>query len=294
VLALSAFLAIGLVITEVTVVLARKGPASAPPSAPAASSGRVAAEPHAALHAATATRGQAAAWIGRQVSEDTIVACDPAMCSALKATGLPADRLLVLEPTAGGPVGSGVVVATPALRSRLGARLDNQYAPLLIASFGSGAGRIDIRAVAPDGAAAFESALASDRRARIAAGAQLLRNGAISVSAAARAALAAGRVDTRLLVTLAALAAQLPVNVVAFGDPSPGAGPAVPFRGAEMGPARTAAGDGKGLPSMLAFLRAQRSPYLPSQVRMVRDGAGQSVLSVQFAAPSPLGLLSGP
>jgi hypothetical protein len=40
---------------------------------------------------------------------------------------------------------------------------------------------------------------------------------------------------------------------------------------------------------MLTFLQAQRVPFLPMQAALVH----KSALSVEYAAPSPLGLLSG-
>ena len=42
---------------------------------------------------------------------------------------------------------------------------------------------------------------------------------------------------------------------------------------------------------MLGFVRAQRPPYLPARAGIVRDSRGLPVLSVEFAAPSPVGLL---
>jgi hypothetical protein len=142
-----------------------------------------------ALGASIATRDQAAKWIAQQVASSAIVACDPAMCAALQADGLAAARLLVLGTASADPLGSDVVVATPALRNEFGGRLAGVYAPAVIASFGSGAAQIDVRAIAPSGAAAYESSLAADRLARIAAGRQLLGNAHILVSSAARAAL---------------------------------------------------------------------------------------------------------
>src|SRR5690348_5058220 len=102
------------------------------------------------------------------------------MCAALQVTGIGASRLLALGTAAGDPLGSDVVVATPALRSQFGARLGSVYAPAVISSFGTGAGRIDLRAIAPSGGAAYQSALAADHRARVAAGRQLLRNSRIT------------------------------------------------------------------------------------------------------------------
>ena len=68
------------------------------------------------------------------------------------------------------PEGSLLVVATPVIRNQFGTRLASVYAPLVIASFGSGAERVDVRYVAPGGTAAFESQLAADRKNRICRG----------------------------------------------------------------------------------------------------------------------------
>lgn len=240
-----------------------------------------------ALLSAATVRDRAAAWVAGQVAPDAIVACDPAMCAALQARGLTAGRLDVLGTAAGDPLGSDVVVATAAVRSRFGARLEGVYAPLMIASFGTGAGRIDIRAVAPDGAAPYRAALARDLSARISGGRQLAGNRHIRASAGARAALKAGKVDARLLLALSEMAGQQSLRIVAFGDPSPGASAAVPFRMAEI----TVAGAGSRvrLRSMLSFLDGQRPPYLPARAGI----DSQSVLTVEYSAPSPLGLLGG-
>ena len=173
--------------------------------------------------AAMANRAQAAAWVAQQVSPDVTVSCDPQMCGQLRGRGFPAARLMDLRPAAGKPPGSGVVVATPALRSQFGGRLASVYAPEVIAGFGSGADRVDIRTIAPDGAAAFRSQLAAQHASLISAGEQLLHNKNIQASPAARAALLAGHVDSRLLATLSVLAAQMPVRVAAFGAAPPGA-----------------------------------------------------------------------
>jgi hypothetical protein len=241
------------------------------------------------LQAATASRATAARWVAGQVSPSAIVACDLAMCSALQASGVGAGRLLALGPSASDPLGSDLVVATQALRSQFGARLASVYAPVVIASFGSGPARIDIRAVAADGTAAYDSALAADRSARIAAGAQLIGNHRIAVTAGAGTALRAGRVDPRLLSMLAALAAQQPLRIIAFGDPSPGASAAIPLRSVELAPAQAGTHAAARLGAMLSFLRAQQLPFRPAATGLVHGSA----LSVEYAAPSPLGLLSG-
>jgi hypothetical protein len=42
---------------------------------------------------------------------------------------------------------------------------------------------------------------------------------------------------------------------------------------------------------MLAFVRAQRVPYRPAHASVAR-AAGSPVLTIEFAAPSPAGLLN--
>ena len=109
----------------------------------------------------------------------------------------------------------------------------------------------------------------------------------MELTAAARAVLSAGDVDPRLLMMLAALAAEQPVRVSAFGDPSPGTSAAVPLRSATIAPLRSGA---SALRAMLSFIDAQQQPFRPLRAAL----AGSSALTVEYAAPSPLGLLSGP
>jgi hypothetical protein len=243
----------------------------------------------AVLHQASAIRSRAAAWVARQVSPDAIVACDPDMCSALLAQRIAPGNLLELRSGAPDPLGADVLVATAAVRSQFGRRLASVYAPAVLASFGSGRLRIAVHAVAPDGAAAYWAGLASDLRARREAGLELLGNPHVRVSAAARTELQAGQVDSRLLTTLAALAARESVQVTAFGDSGPGASAGVPLRSAVITVPGSA--DPAAVADLLTFVRAQRPPYLPARSVIEPGAAGASVLSIQFAAPSPLGLL---
>ena len=205
------------------------------------------------------TRHQAAVWIGQQVAPDILVGCDPEMCNELQSSGFPAGQLHELQPSAPDPLGSQLVVATPVIQSQFGTRLASVYAPLVIASFGSGAERVDVRYVAPNGTKAFESQLAADRKARVTAGEQLLTNKHVQPSAAARQALLAGQVDPRLLVTLGTLADLMPIHLVAFDDPSPGAASDVPLRGAELGAVASTGLPGDG--------RVPECPARPVQAR---------------------------
>jgi hypothetical protein len=244
------------------------------------------------LAKALAIRSQAVAWVTTQVGRDVTVACDAATCAALSARGFPASNLTPVQPTASDPYGAVLVISTADIRSQFGSKLDAVYAPQVIASFGAGPSRIDIRVIAPQGPAAFRAALSADMAARKSAGAQLLQNPRITVSADARALLADGLIDSRLLTTIAFLAAKNPIDIVGFAGASPGAAP-VPLRSvylAESDPAADIAASGY-LQSLESMLRAQNPPYVPLSVGSVQLGGGQPVLQVEFAAPSPLGLL---
>jgi hypothetical protein len=238
-----------------------------------------------AIQVAQADRQKAAVWIAREVASNIVVGCDLQMCNQLQKSGFPGARLMQLQPTSPDPLGSQLVVATPVIRNQFGTRLASVYAPLVIASFGSGGERVDVRYVAPDGSKAFEAELATDRKARIAAGEQLLANNHVQASADARNALLAGRVDPRLLVTLGTLAGLMPIQLVAFDDPSPGASPDVPLRGAEIGAATAA-----GLPAMVTFLKAQQDQYAPAVASITQIANGQHVVTVRYDAPGPMGL----
>jgi hypothetical protein len=241
-----------------------------------------------ALQVVAADRHQAAAWIAREVGSNIVVACDMEMCNELQKSHFPVAQLLQLQPSSPDPLGAQLVVATPVIKNQFGTRLATVYAPLVIASFGSGQKRVDVRYIAPDGSATFESQLATDRKNRISAGEQLAANKGVQASPAARTALLAGQVDPRLLITLSALAGSMPLHLIAFDDSSPGASPDVPLRGAELGTAASA-----GLPAMLTFLRAQQNPYAPAVAVITRSANGQSVVTVRYAAPGPMGLPMG-
>jgi hypothetical protein len=274
--ALVTSLAIAVAAASAAVLAPGAGPAAKPTASQAAA---------AVASYSAALRRRAAAWAAQQVSRDAIVACDPAMCSALQANGMPTPDLLVLRPAAPDPLGSDVVIATAVVRSQFGGHLASVYAPAVLASFGSGGTRIDVRAVAPDGSAAYRAALAADLAARRRAATQLLHNPQLAATPAAQRDLLAGRVDARLLITVAAVAAEWPVRVIAFGDAGPGASPGVPLRAAEVQTALP-----EVLRRILGFLRAQRPPFLVARAGIARSG-GRPVLTIEFAAPSPVGLL---
>ena len=271
---------LALVAVQLSGVLSKPGPRGEP-AAHAGNSGA------SLLSAAAAVRDQAALWVTQQAGSATIIACDPLVCSALLGHGMPAGRLLPLQSAGASPFGADVIVASPSVRSEYGSDLTSLYAPTVIASFGSGATRVDVRAIAPQGGAAYRAAEGPDLADRKAAGAQLLRNPRFHATAQAARRITAGQVDARLLVTLASLVSQRTVSVGSFGDTGPGA--PVEFRQVTI----TSPGGREGaLTADLDQVRTQRAPYLPDSATIVHLG-GPNGLRIEFGAPSPQGLLSG-
>jgi hypothetical protein len=234
---------------------------------------------------------QAAEWVAQQVDRDAIVACDPVMCSALEARGFPAGKLRILRPKASYPLSSTVVIVTPAVRSWFGTRLDTQYAPEVMASFGSGNARIDIRVFDSHGAAAYRSALNRDLMARKSNEATLLNSSQIAVSAAASKQIEDGEIDSRLIYALTNLAGLHPIDILWFGNLAPGASAGIPLRFADLAETDGAAhmGSSAYVRSMLASLKG--ALYRPARAESVRFD-GQAVVRIEFPAPSPLGVFS--
>ena len=246
----------------------------------------------AAIRAAAAAHAAAARWIAAQVSTDAIVSCDPQMCALLEAHGIPAARLLAVGGSNPAPLGSDLIVSTAAVRSEFGARLSSVYAPVVLASFGTGSAQTTVRVVAPDGTAAYLRSLRADVAARATAGRQLLQNPRLHASGPARDALAAGQVDSRLLSALAALATMYRVQVMDFAAPPPGASASMPLRVADIAPAGPGTRHRPNTVASLArFLRNQLAPFRPSSITIIRLASGRPVLRVEYGAPSPLGLL---
>jgi hypothetical protein len=154
---------------------------------------------------------------------------------------------------------------------------------------------VAVRVVAADGSAAYLRGLQADATARRAVGALLLRNPDLFVSPAGRRELAAGQVDARLLSAIAALATLYHVDISGFGAPAAGASPGLPLRSADISPTPADPGGGAAaLDSLKRFLLAQQGLFRPADVTTVRLASGQTVLRVEFTAPSPLGLLRAP
>ena len=264
-----------------TLILSRHGPLPGQSrSGPAVSSQELASE--------ASARTRAITWILQQVSRATVLSCDPQVCAGLAQRGFP--NLETLGPGSTDPLGSTLVVATGAIRAQFGRRLASVYAPAVIASFGSGNAKIEIRWAFPGGASAYRAALEPDLGARKTQDAQLLTNSHITVSATARAQLLSGDIDPRLPMLIAAMTAAYPVRIVDFGDQPPGGGPASLLRSMDLAThvsaARLAAR--AYISWMKGLVNAQWAQYLPASSKLVTLPAGQTVLRIEFDAPSPL------
>ncbi|HXZ73093.1 MAG TPA: hypothetical protein VEH31_19770 [Streptosporangiaceae bacterium] len=240
-----------------------------------------------------AIRDRAATWVASQVSRTGLVSCDRAMCRALEAHGVPAADLLVLRPGTADPLRSSVIVVTAAVTRMVGSGLITRDAPAALASFGSGGNRISIRMIFARGAAAYASALRAGLAARKANESWLL-NPRITMSPTARRQLAAGQVDSRLVLTIANLASEWPVYIITFGDQAPGASPGIPLRCAEVTVTDSRAGaDLAGQARLMSgYVHGLEEFYVGARIQAVRFADGRNAVQIGFTAPSPLGWVS--
>jgi hypothetical protein len=250
----------------------------------------------ASAHQAAKARAAAASWAARHVSRDVKVSCDPAMCTALEARGFPAAELLALGSASEIPATSAVVVETPAVLRLFGSSLATAWAPIVLASFGSGPFLVTVRVIDRNGSTAYRTKLSADLADRKTNGAALLHDSQISVPPLASGQLTAGAVDSRLLEALVFVAGRQPIRVVQFGNPGPGAGPGVPLRYvdlAELDPAHHLS-SAAYVGSLRAHLSTADVTFRPAIVTTAVLADGQHVLRVEVTAPSPLGVFGPP
>jgi serine/threonine protein kinase len=241
------------------------------------------------LSAEATARMQAIAWIMHQVSPAAVVSCDEEVCADLASSGFPTSNLLPLGPGSNDPLGSDLVVATATIRNQFRSRL-GVYAPAVIASFGTGNAKIEIRWVYPDGVSVYQAALPAALRIRKGADAQLLANSRIRFSATAQAQLRSGQIDPWLPLLLVIMAHSHPLYVVDFASESPGGGPASLMRWVDLATTVPASHltSSAYLGWMRSFLDNQRAEYQPVWEEQVTLHTGQAVLRIGYGAPSPL------
>jgi hypothetical protein len=227
-----------------------------------------------------------------------LAACLRSRKPVLQSKGIPAGRLLVVGAGNAGPLRSDVIVSTPAVREELGSRLTSVYAPVALATFGSGSAQVAVRVVAADGSAAYLRSFRADATARRAAGVLLLlllRNPDLRVPPADRRELAARQVDMRLLSAIGALATPYHVDIAGFGAPAAGASPGVPLRSADISLTPPRRGrESATLNFVKRFLLAQQAPVRPCRChhRAADQWPGRAACRIHRA--DPVGTAQGP
>jgi hypothetical protein len=254
--------------------------------------------PPAQVHGLTALQraelandASAATWVAQQVSRSAVIACDPQMCTALVRDGFPAAGTRPLTSTAPIPTTSTLVIETATVRALFGTSLASDYAPSVLTTIGSGPAQVTIRVIAPGRTTRYERELASDQANQQAIGRALLGSNQVKATPAASAQMAAGRVDTRLLLAITFLAAKLPVDIVSFGNDAFGATAGLPLRYVDLAEDVPAAHMTVSayVSSMVAILKSSADPYPPLRIgKQTADGV--AVVRVGYSAPTPLGL----
>jgi hypothetical protein len=239
----------------------------------------------------TADLAQAATWVNAQVGAGTPVACDTQTCPVLTASGLSATQLVHIQLNPQSLSSADIVVVTPAVRKFFSNHpaLGADIAPEVLASFGP----ITIQPVDSAGGSAYQAEFSQDVQARIQVGKQLLA-GNVTGTPVAETQLAAGDVDSRLLLAIQALAQQQAVYIVAFGDSGPGVSAGVPFRAVDLGVTDPtgAISPAVYLQSMIAILNGHATFPAFAHAGQVPLPDGQTVARVQWALPLQLGLLT--
>jgi 4-amino-4-deoxy-L-arabinose transferase-like glycosyltransferase len=158
----------------------------------------------------------------------------------------------------------------------------------VVASFGSGEQRVDVRRVASDGVDVAEQREAERTQRRVDAGTALARNPAVQLAAGARDLLTGGRVDSRLLVALAGATATHEVTVADF-PLQPGESEAVPRRSMliDAVDGRRLDEAGAQVEELVRYLQQQTGPYAVQRLEL-RDGA----LEVTYDPLTPRRLLA--
>jgi hypothetical protein len=226
---------------------------------------------------------QAESWIETQVpGQDRIIVDDSLWVDLVRSGRGPADVVRSAAVDAGWRTYDWVV-STDSVRALLGSagQLDlvEQHSTV-VAAFGSGVDRVEIRHV--DTAATPAPGAAAQLAQRVQAGQALAANPHLRLSPTARALLVSGRVDLRLLGTLATLAPTTTLVVEDF--------PAIAAEDAARQPRRQvelSSPDPTAVTAAQRFYTSQYPPFRPAHV----DRAGDSLRVTYFPA-APLDLLA--
>jgi len=216
-------------------------------------------------------------WMVANVPAGQRVVVDDALWVDLVEDGLPprdltAYEALDAEPDVGAaPVDDwrdhDVVVVAASDRPIPAPVAEAVRSSVVLAAFGTGDERVEVRRILPPGSAdTGPAASGHDRRAAAGSGAALARNPDVELTPPARRALVAGEVDERLMTSLVALAADRPVTVDDFPVVSGEAGTGAPRRTV------TLRAEGDAARAIADLVAAQRPPYRPEDVEIAPGG----------------------
>ena len=238
---------------------------------------------------AAEARKAAVTWVLHQASRAAVVGCDVLVCRDLAGSGFPSSSVNTLGPASNDLLGNTLVVATATIRNQFGSLLD-VWAPAILASFGTGNTRIDIRWVYPGGATAYHATLPVALRDRKGIEAELLTIRNIGLSAIAKRQVRSGQIDPYLAQVIVEMTMYHPVRIADFASQSPGGGPASLLRWVDLATTVRAAHltPTAYLSWMRSIINAQQLGYHPAWVRLVTLPDGQAVLRIGYGAPSPL------
>jgi hypothetical protein len=185
-----------------------------------------------------------------------------------------------------------VIIETPTVRRLFSNSVAANYGPEILAQFGSGAARITIRAIMPQGAGAYRQDLAADLQTRKGTNAALLGSRWVTAMPTARQQLIAGQVDTRLVKLLSYLASNNPISIIRFGSDAPYASPGLPLRYVYLAQNDRAAhlSTVAYVQNMLASVGSQQGIFRPTFMQDTVLPGGLAVLLIEYPAPSILGL----
>jgi hypothetical protein len=234
-------------------------------------------------------------WVSANLPVDARIVADASVVAALAHSGTPAwqmfdyhrlDALRTADLAADWKA-YGFVVSTPALRTGLDPDGQTRRAldgSVVVASFGAGPGRVEVREIEAAPAAAVASRVAAQMSASRDAGRQLLTSTTIRLSPDAAQQVVSGTVDGRLLAMLVGLGGQHALTVGGFSDPDPGGLFASRLRQVSVlvVDGTLVRNQSAQVTAVMNWLAAQSGPFRPSAVA-VRG----SQLLIRFRIPGP-------
>lgn len=222
-------------------------------------------------------RGQATQWL-RDYGSGQVITDDRTRTELRERAGWSPDRLTSPMTCVDDRCRPDWVLATPTLRNDAGnggGAISDSYP---VAVFGTGSSRVEVRRSGLEPAQAREA----EQRARAGVGEALLDSGRVEADEPTRQLLAAGRVDPRILATLAGLISGGPVRVVGL--------PALPGEEAAGQPRRqlvlaTTPAPPTSRDGYRDYFGVQQDPYRPVSMS---DSATEFRVLYPPAAPSNL------